>query len=282
METVGAGETIVFIPDKALLGVPFACLRRSGHYLIESNPVTIAPSATLFLRALAGAAAGSGAKVPDGGLVVGDPAFERRQFATLPRLAAAAREARDIAGLYPGSRLLLDGDATKREFIADVRRYRWVHFAGHAIVNAKNPLLSMLLLAPTPGADDAGALYAWEIYQLDLRGMHLVVLSGCGTGDAAVRRHHAGVSRYAPGTIIIFAVLGLIAVGAGRAQNYLTNRVGRAEAIKVASGLTVGMEEKTASKLLADHGLTNAVASTTGKPASANNSINWIFCAVGI
>src|SRR5262249_6062751 len=73
MGSVGADESIVFVPDKVLLGVPFACLRRSGHYLVESHRVTIAPSATLFVRALGGATAGGGAE--ERGLVVGDPAF---------------------------------------------------------------------------------------------------------------------------------------------------------------------------------------------------------------
>lgn len=183
--SVGVEEAIVFVPDKALLGVPFACLRRSGQYLVERNRVAIAPSATLFVG---GAGVRDEAEVSGGGLVVGDPAFERRRFQALPTLAASAREARDIAALHPGSRLLVGGDATKREFLANVRRYQWVHFAGHAIVNAKNPLLSMLVLAPTPATEDAGVLYAWEIYQLDLRGTRLVVLSGCGTGDGPSER----------------------------------------------------------------------------------------------
>jgi len=189
--SVGAEETIVFVPDKSLLGVPFACLRRSGRSLVETNRVAVAPSATLFVRGVhsalrKGVQVADG--VPDSGLVVGDPAFERRRFRALPALVAAAHEARDIAALYPGSRLLVGGDATKREFLTSVRRYRWVHFAGHAIVNAKNPLLSMLVLAPTPGTDDAGALYAWEIYELDLHATRLVVLSGCGTGDGPSER----------------------------------------------------------------------------------------------
>ena len=44
------------------------------------------------------------------------------------------------------------------------------------------------------------------------------------------------------------------------AQNFLTNSVGRAEAIKIASTLTIGMKEEDASKFLSRKGLKNAIA----------------------
>ena len=55
----------------------------------------------------------------------------------------------------------------------------------------------------------------------------------------------------------LLAVLAL--AGAVSAQVFVSNVVTRAEAIKVASQLRVGMSEEDASKFVAKHGLTNAV-----------------------
>ena len=61
-------------------------------------------------------------------------------------------------------------------------------------------------------------------------------------------------------TIVTLIVSFLLAEGVLYAQNPLTNQVGRAEAIEIAKRLWVGMPEKTASKVLAESGLTNLVS----------------------
>jgi len=183
LQKVGAGETLVFIPDKALHSLPFAALRDrvSGRYLIEDHRIAIAPSATLYVQAL-DRERRSGTVSRPRVLAVGDPAFDRTLFDTLVPLPAAEEEAKAVAGLYPGSTdLLLGQRATRNEFLSRVRQYDWIHFAGHAMVNERNPLLSMLVLAPA-AAGEAGALYAREIYPMDLHAVRMVVLSACETG----------------------------------------------------------------------------------------------------
>lgn len=60
-------------------------------------------------------------------------------------------------------------------------RYRIVHIATHGIVNADQPELSSILLAPLGQADNDDILYSGEIYNLNLS-TDLVVLSACETG----------------------------------------------------------------------------------------------------
>lgn len=177
---VGEGETLVVIPDKTLHSVPFAALRNrdSGRYLVEEHRLAVSPSATLYVRALGREHPLSR---PPRVLAVGNPAFDRGLF-PLPSLPGAEAEARAVAALHPGSSDLLTGaDATSREFLSRVRQYEWIHFAGHAMVNLQNPLLSMLVLAPS-GTGDTGAVTAREIYSMDLGATRMVVLSACETG----------------------------------------------------------------------------------------------------
>jgi CHAT domain len=181
------GNDVVLVPDKSLLAVPFACLtdRTSGRYLVDSHRLLVAPSASLFVAGLARKGRSAGPRARARGLVVGDPAFDSRSFPELARLPGAEAEARAVAALYPAARLLVGKAAHKREFLARVRHSSWAHYSGHAIVNLQNPLLSMLALAPTPGGDDSGALFSWEIYRLDLGTTGMVVLSACGTNDVS-------------------------------------------------------------------------------------------------
>ena len=63
------------------------------------------------------------------------------------------------------------------------------------MVNEKNPLLSMLVFAPGKGGDP-GALYAHEIYQMDLARTKLVVLAACDTaGDVPVSEGASSLAR---------------------------------------------------------------------------------------
>lgn len=180
------GDSLVFVPDKALGAVPFAGLvdRITGKYLVERHIITTAPSATLYVRSLVRSPQPAAAPPAAGLLVVGDPAIDARQFPQLPALPGAAAEARGIAALDPRATLLLGRAADKPSFLAQAAGARQIHYAGHALVNARNPLLSMLVLAPSAG--DSGALYAWELYERQLPLTEVVVLAACDTDGAEV------------------------------------------------------------------------------------------------
>jgi CHAT domain-containing protein len=178
------GQRLVFVPDKVLHRVAFATLydAAAGRFLIEDHTIACAPSATLYVNALArqrrlGKALGKG-------LVVGEPALDLEHFPTLLPLRAAAEEARRLVKLS-GAVLLLEKDADKSSFLNAATHADWIHFAGHAVIDPRNLLLSKLMLAP--GRDgDPGWLTAREIYSLKLDGTRLVVLAACDTGNEYV------------------------------------------------------------------------------------------------
>ncbi|HEV7516070.1 MAG TPA: CHAT domain-containing protein, partial [Thermoanaerobaculia bacterium] len=181
---VAPGERLVLVPDKVLHALPFACLRQgpNGPYLIEAHPLTIAPSGTIFARALAQGSRQAHIESERRALVIGNPTFDpaRSSFSQLGPLPEAEEEAKSVASQLGGATLLLGPEARKARFLALAPGTRILHFGGHAVVDESNPLLSALLLAPDPG--DLGILYAREVYTMRLSGTELVVLAACSTG----------------------------------------------------------------------------------------------------
>lgn len=178
-------ERIVLVPDKILHWVPFAALkdRRSGSFLIETHPLALAPSATLYVNTLE--RQGSERIDFSHGLVVGNPAIDRNVPGNegLLSLNAAKEEAEELAH-RTHSRLLTDKEATKATFLAGAADAEWIQFSGHAVIDPANTLLSKLVLASGAGSD--GFLTAADIYALKLRSTRLIVLAACDTGNEYV------------------------------------------------------------------------------------------------
>jgi CHAT domain-containing protein len=105
--------------------------------------------------------------------------------ASLARLPGSRSEAEEIAALVPAAERLVALDfAASRETAmgAELGRYRIVHFASHALLDARHPELSgiVLSLVDPAGHPEPGFLQAHELYNLRLSA-ELVVLSGCET-----------------------------------------------------------------------------------------------------
>lgn len=171
---------LTIVPDRELYQLPFAALwdRRVGRYVVERYRVRTIPSAAFYLAASAQATRG-----PGGGgsaLVVGNPSLDPVLASTLPRLPGAAREARIVAGLYPGSVRLAGPEARRDSVVKLMPAHSIFHFAGHAVFNADKPELSYLALAPD-GAEEGGILRAREIGGLSLSNVKVVVLSACSS-----------------------------------------------------------------------------------------------------
>jgi CHAT domain-containing protein len=176
----GAGALVV-VPDKILHLLPFAALvdPDTGRYVIQDHALSVSPSANVYVHCLE--RVGS---VSKGGsaLIVAADEFDRSRFPRLDPLRRAAEEARRIAAAYPGSRLLAGAEATREHFLDLASRGpQMIHFAGHALLNADHPDLSMLVFAGNGGKDGATVVYSFEVAGMNLAATRLVVLSACST-----------------------------------------------------------------------------------------------------
>jgi CHAT domain-containing protein/tetratricopeptide (TPR) repeat protein len=186
---------LVVVPDGPLHRLPFDALRLAdGRYLIERYAFGTAPSASVVtalwtreprrppardVRLLAFGDPATPRATPGAprGVDSGDvpPAFHSTDG--LPRLTGAAREARRVARYATQAEVRLGRDASaaflKR---TDLRNYRVLHFAAHAIIDERSVAGTALALAP--GNGESGFVGAGDLAALQLDA-DLVVLSAC-------------------------------------------------------------------------------------------------------
>jgi CHAT domain-containing protein len=184
-------ETVCIVPDKVLHHLPFAALfsARQQKYLIEDYALIIAPSASIFLLC-AERAWRDPARTHERVLAVGNPRFDQTAYAQLSDLAAAAREANDVARTYANSCVLTAEQATEEAVKAELKIATIIHLATHGVIDERSSTNSRLVLAkPMVNAGGDGALRAYEIAQMRLPQTRLAVLSACQSG---VERFYRG------------------------------------------------------------------------------------------
>ena len=223
---VAADGALSFVPFEALVTAPGGADYASLNYLVKTNEIVYAPSASVVAAVRQARAAAASARTPAGGvLVVADPVFEagdaraagknlkprddaaRRAVLQsalgdvtslktanlrLVRLAGTRSEAEQIAALARdgggAADVWLDLDASE----ANVRTralegYRVLHFATHGLLDTERPQFTGLALSVAGDGADDGFLRVDEVFNLRL-GSPLVVLSACETGLGRERR----------------------------------------------------------------------------------------------
>ncbi len=198
-------DRLIVSPDGALHYLPFAALPlpdRDGRarFLLSDYEITRVSSASAMV---AGSLTEPRADATMGIAVFADPIMARndpRQTSgiepgpgrqawltdldRLQRLEWSAEEAASIAALTePGTSLVITGPSATRDAVlsADLRRYRFVHFATHSFVDTEYPALSGLVLSRTGAAGPGeGLLQVDQISRLSMNA-DLVVLSACET-----------------------------------------------------------------------------------------------------
>ncbi len=122
------GHELVVVPDLAVHHLPWSWI------LGEGQPTSVAPSASLWHRAaMTDLRAGGHVTVVAG-----------------PGLAGAEAEARRVAQLHPGARLLVGAAATVEAVGAALDGARVAHLAAHGTYRRDNPLFSGIELADGP------------------------------------------------------------------------------------------------------------------------------------
>jgi CHAT domain-containing protein len=189
---------LVISPDGILRHLPFECLvdgqgQNSGRYLLEIVSVTYVPSASVLARLRQGPRNGPhafeflGVAQPRARLA-GPAAYatetDGEGHPSLPFIPFAAEEVESVARTFPSQkrRIYLGEAATEMRIKEeDLRRFRILHFATHALADGVFPERSAIFLGTDSPPKEDGILWMGEV--LDLRlASDLVVLSGCQTG----------------------------------------------------------------------------------------------------
>jgi CHAT domain-containing protein len=202
LQPVVAGQDprrLIVIPDGKLHILPFDALKDArGKYVLESQVVTYAPSATV-LDLLRKARRSDPAEFNF--LGVGGVRYSSNAIGAVDRASGVAdfygvdpvafsnlpgsrQEVTSIARMVPGSTtVLVDATATEADFKSQaLSAYRVIHLAVHGVASPQFPDRAALVLGSSSGSGDDGLLQAREIRDLDLHA-DLVVLSACETGN---------------------------------------------------------------------------------------------------
>jgi CHAT domain-containing protein/cytochrome c-type biogenesis protein CcmH/NrfG len=178
-------KEICLIPDKMLFQVPFSALisPNDNEYFIAQYSFFLSPSANIFLNS-SERAEELNKNIDETLLSIGNPAFSKKDFEDLPNLASAETEAKEISRFYKSPTLLTKKEVLKEKVKAELSKADVIHFAGHYVVDDKNPLLSGLILAENPETREQkdSKLANYEIISEKLFRPRLVVLSACETG----------------------------------------------------------------------------------------------------
>ncbi len=192
--------SVIVLPDGQIGSIPFESLvvkkENSGKtkFLIEELSVSYDYSATLLAERIASSESASG-----NGILLSAPITFASNDTPMQNLPATEKEVQEIKFLFAGSpqeaTLALSASASEKLAKSDqLRRYKYLHFATHGMVDQSKPELSKIFLAPDD--DEDGSLYSGEIYGLQINA-DLVNLSACETGLGKVSKGEGiiGLSR---------------------------------------------------------------------------------------
>jgi CHAT domain-containing protein len=151
-------RSLVLVPIGGMHVVPWSALSS-----LRGRPVSVAPSADLWLRTTTTKAASQA---------------RRKVLVAGPGLASAGPEIEELAGAYPEATVLEGATATASNVAAALDGAGLAHVAAHGTFRSDNPLFSSLRLADGP------------LTVHDLEGLRAtprcLVLSACDTGLSAV------------------------------------------------------------------------------------------------
>ena len=163
------GSQLTISPHGVLHYLPFAALPDGGEYLLDRFSVRLIPSADTLVYLKTDRPHKLGKVLALGNPDLGDPKFD---------LPNAQLEAVDVAAMFPASKALVRGEASKTAVKTLGSGFAILHFATHGTFNTDSPLASGLYLAK--GSEASGLLTVSDLYTLRFD-TDLVTLSACQT-----------------------------------------------------------------------------------------------------
>ena len=164
------GQRLVIVPHGPLHYLPFQALRIDGRYVIETHPVSVAPSMSIAVQL-----ARRSPRIDAQLTAFGNPRIEDKYD-----LPGAEAEVRELAQLFPRNTVYLGTAATKSQFREAASITPMMHVAAHAEADQIDPLYSRILLANEGGKQSF--LEAHEIIGMPMQRTALVTLSACESG----------------------------------------------------------------------------------------------------
>jgi CHAT domain len=175
-QALGRGQDhLLIVPHGALHYYPLHLLGPTSAPLCASWKVSYVPT----LAALGPRRAPSIFDASRSAMAAIGLSFEGRPDVAV-KLPSAVGQAREIAALF-GCEALAESDATKGRILNAMRTSRRVHLATHGRNSVTAPAFQSMLVAPSAAGHD-GDIAAWELGQLDLRGLEIVTTAACETG----------------------------------------------------------------------------------------------------
>ncbi len=98
----------------------------------------------------------------------------------------------EIGGL-PGSRYM-DSLATKKRFLEEMNKYPVIHLATHAVSSPDNASASFIAFYPQKRSRAEDCLFLDELYNLNMSGTRLVIISACETGQGELVNNEGVIS----------------------------------------------------------------------------------------
>jgi CHAT domain-containing protein len=186
-------STVAVIGDPALRRIPEKLLIASmlgEQVIVESPSATLAIESSRSWQVL-------NAHAP---LVIAATIFDGKAGDAQP-LPQVFGEARAVADIWSGARILAAAEATRAAFLREATAASLIHFAGHGVHRTTHPSDARLLLAPD--GMHRSYITAGEIAKLHFSSTQLVVLNACRA--AATSNRSDGVMNLATA----FAVAGV-------------------------------------------------------------------------
>lgn len=186
---------MIIIPDGRLGAIPFESLTTQKRkkdiksysqlsYLINDVSISYDYSTTLFLQTKKK----SDARTDNNSILLCAPVEFEKQV----NLPGTESEVDQINTLFSSKGLTSSSflhDKAQESLIKsnELKKYKFLHFATHGVVNESQPELSEIFLSPDKTATEDGNLFSGEIYNLDINA-DLVCLSACQTGLGKVSK----------------------------------------------------------------------------------------------